>query len=147
MIALLLAAALEVIKPVPELEMALNGGTLVFTGGMLMRDGVHYNGVEARGVGDFLEAAVAKGLIRADRKRVVHSEVAARLMRDAERAAARIMLLESAEVKARQMLAGREQRLELRGALERLRTERTVALGSCRRLAKLPELSGVLNCP
>lgn len=139
---LLLAAALEVLRPAPDLEVDLEGGKLVFSGGMFMRGGVHYNVVEARGVGDFLDAAVMKGLIAKDRRQRVHTEAAARLMRQAEAAASRLMLLEAADSKIRRDAAGPERL----GALERVRTERQVALGQCRRLARLRELAGVLNC-
>lgn len=152
--ALLLAAlafgqSVELLRRLPERELALERGSLLFGGAALVREGgkerVHYNTLIERGTGDHLEDAVAAGLITGDRDKNIHTESASRLLREAEWWVSRMAMLDLARQRAFE-LYGKEKSPELAGVLERIRIERLYSSARCRRLAASKELAGLLDC-
>jgi hypothetical protein len=151
--ALALGQRVEVLRRLPELEVALERGergALVFGGGALVRergkDRVHYNSLSEREVaGDFLKTAIERGFISKDRDRGVQTEFASRQLREAERWVSRMAMLESARARVMALYES-QKKPELSGALERLHYEWLYAVARCKRLSARRELAGVLTC-
>ena len=154
--ALLLLAALafgqrvEVLRRLPELELAVEGGSLIFGGGAVVlekgQERVHYNSFSERGLsGDWLAAAVRRGFLSRDRDRGIQTEFASRQLKEAEKWASRMAMLETARSRVLSLYEA-QKRPELSGALERLHYEWLYAAARCKRLAARRELAGVLAC-
>lgn len=170
----------EVVAPAPELALELardkarlgeRAGRVTLKGGTMVRSrapgaswrySVNYNGLETSGVEEYLVVAELRGIISADRDRVIRSEVTAGLMPEAESVAARLAFLDSARAQVREDFSRRfpgrtlpaaaragqaKDELELAAALDRLDFEWQTAARRCRSLASHAELGRALSCP
>lgn len=170
----------EFVAPAPELAVELardkprlgeRAGRVTLKSGKLMRSrapgapwryAVNYGGLEAAHVDEYLVVAELRGIISADRDRVIRSEVTAGLMPEAESVAARLAFLDSARAQIHEDYSRRfpgrplprsarardaREELELSAALDRLDFEWQDAARRCRRLAEHAELGRALSCP